>query len=196
MIDQVFLRKLCDALEDAGVPYMLAGSVSAMMYGETRNTHDVDFVIDPTQSQLSELVKELKRHFIVQEDFVLQAMDHRSMFNVIDPTTYDKADFFFKKPGAYFEMEFSRRTLMDLPARDHVSVVSPEDCILSKLRWAKMGESERQFRDAVGVASVQLNTLDRQYVTKWASELEVSDLLVKLWPLAEKLAASRKPESK
>jgi len=56
---------------------------------------------------------------------------------------------------------------------------TPEDIILSKLEWYRMGGevSVRQWNDAVGVLKVQGERLDRDYLSRWASELAVEDLL-------------------
>lgn len=56
---------------------------------------------------------------------------------------------------------------------------SPEDTILSKLEWYRMGGevSDRQWRDILGVLKTQAGTLDLDYLRKWADELKVSDLL-------------------
>lgn len=54
--------------------------------------------------------------------------------------------------------------------------VSPEDAVLSKLEWARMGgDSERQIRDAAGIVEVT-TSLDREYLRFWARELGVLDL--------------------
>jgi hypothetical protein len=58
--------------------------------------------------------------------------------------------------------------------------VSPEDVILSKLEWAKNSESAQQFRDALGVATVQYDRLDRDYLHKWAKELQLEGSLEQL----------------
>ena len=68
-----------------------------------------------------------------------------------------------------------------------VSAISPEDAILSKLEWSKESQSERQFHDALGVAVVQWQRLDKAYLRKWAQELSVADLLETLLNHAEKL---------
>ncbi len=68
-----------------------------------------------------------------------------------------------------------------------VSVISPEDAILSKLEWSKENQSERQFGDALGVAVIQWQRLDKVYLQKWARELSVGDLLETLLNYAEKL---------
>jgi hypothetical protein len=50
--------------------------------------------------------------------------------------------------------------------------VAPEDLILSKLLWMRESRSEIQRRDVESViASVQY--LDRQYIERWATELNV-----------------------
>ena len=48
-------------------------------------------------------------------------------------------------------------------------------------------ESERQFRDALGVAAVQWENLDRDYLRKWARELNVEELLDRLLDQAARL---------
>ncbi|HEV7282532.1 MAG TPA: hypothetical protein VGN57_20175 [Pirellulaceae bacterium] len=56
-------------------------------------------------------------------------------------------------------------------------IASPEDVILSKLEWCKIGESERQFRDASNLYSSRKEHIDEDYLDRWASELGVDDLL-------------------
>jgi hypothetical protein len=58
-------------------------------------------------------------------------------------------------------------------------VTSPEDIILAKLEWYRMGGevSERQWRDVLGVLKTRQGELDLSYLGKWAKELGVSDLL-------------------
>ena len=58
-------------------------------------------------------------------------------------------------------------------------VASPEDIILLKLRWYRMGNeiAQQQWSDAVGVLKVQGDILDVEYLSKWADYLQVPDLL-------------------
>ena len=53
------LHAVAEALDALGVPYMVTGSVAASYHGRPRATHDTDVVIDPTPSQLDELVRRL-----------------------------------------------------------------------------------------------------------------------------------------
>ena len=47
--------------------------------------------------------------------------------------------------------------------------------MIAKLEWAKLGGSERQLRDVVGVLMVQGAALDRAYIERWVTELDLSD---------------------
>lgn len=44
------IRRVLDALGNAGVPYMLTGSFASSFHGAPRTTQDVDIVIAPTSA--------------------------------------------------------------------------------------------------------------------------------------------------
>jgi hypothetical protein len=58
-------------------------------------------------------------------------------------------------------------------------IVSPENTILSKLEWYRLGDevSARQWRGILGVLKTRAGEIDLAYLQKWAGELKVSDLL-------------------
>jgi hypothetical protein len=62
-----------------------------------------------------------------------------------------------------------------------IYLASPEDTILAKLEWYRMGGelSDRQWRDIVGVIQVQNERLNRDYLEQLSKEMGVSDLLAK-----------------
>jgi hypothetical protein len=64
-----------------------------------------------------------------------------------------------------------------------VFIAIPEDIILQKLIWHRMGAriSERQWNDVLGVIKVQGDRLDRDYLNYWAQELKVADLVEEAW---------------
>ena len=82
--------------------------------------------------------------------------------------------------------EFTRRTV-HMVLGINAAVITPEDSILSKLDWSRDSESARQFEDAVGVARMNLPSLDLTYLRKWASELNLEARLEKVLEEAKNL---------
>jgi hypothetical protein len=68
-----------------------------------------------------------------------------------------------------------------------VYVVSPEDIVLAKLEWYRMGGevSDRQWGDVLGVLKTRAGELELDYLRKWAGELKVGDLLERALEEAE-----------
>ncbi len=173
-----FIQAICGALGNAGIPYMIGGSVASSIHGPQRSTNDVDIVFAPTPAQLDEFLAAVSE-FYVSRPAALEAHRRRSMFNVIDMPSGHKADLIFLKQRPYSETELDRRVRIRFAGRE-IFVASPEDVILSKLEWSKIGESERQFQDAVGVALTNGPQLDIGYLEKWAVELGVVEGLNEL----------------
>jgi hypothetical protein len=177
------LRRIREALDSAGVPYMLTGSFASSLHGAPRVTHDVDVVIAPVLGSLLKLFQQFPvEQYYVDRDVALQAYATGGMFNVVDYSTGWKIDFIFRKPRPFSVEEFERRREQVLDGVS-VFVASPEDVILAKLEWAKLGESERQLRDAAGILSSHESDLDLAYIEKWATSLEVT----KYWERVKQL---------
>ncbi len=175
-----FLQRIITKLNAAGIAYMITGSLGSGLYGELRTTNDIDIVMDPSPVQLKKFVESFEDgQYYVDMESALDAFQRRSMFNVIDFETGWKVDLILIKDRPYSIEEFTRRRpgeLLGIP----VYVASPEDIILSKLEWVKMSESERQFKDAFGVAVSKWDDLDKNYLQKWAVTLGVEKLFEKL----------------
>jgi hypothetical protein len=176
MNQEEFIIRVVGDLRATGIAYMVAGSVGSGLHGEPRSTHDVDIVIDPTAEQLERLVQALGADYYVSPEAAREALHHRSMFNLIDFANGWKADLILRKDRPFSREEFSRRR--ETPyGSGSLWVASPEDVILSKLEWAKITPSERQLRDALGVAVTQWPHLDQEYLRHWARELGVEEPL-------------------
>jgi len=162
-------RNLRDALEQVGVPYMVTGSIANSVHGVPRATQDIDVIIEPTREQLVELMRWFKEPvYDADIDDALDAFRQRSMFSVIDRRGIWKVDFIFRKARPFSKREFDRRRIIEI-LDISVYAATPEDVLLAKLEWAKLGESERQIRDAAGIIEVQGENLDKAYVERWAA---------------------------
>ncbi len=170
-----FLQQIAGALADAGVPAMLTGSVASAYRGAMRATMDIDLVIDPTAETLEGFVDRIEAlGFYVSRDAARDALAERTMFNVIDPESGWKADLIVRKARAFSQEEFTRRQPVEYLGV-HVTIARPEDLILAKLEWAALGASARQLEDARELARLTGDTLDREYITRWAVTLGVAN---------------------
>lgn len=169
------LSRLIPGLERAQVPYMLTGSVASSAHGIPRSTRDIDIVIGPTRVQLLTLMLEFPSdRYYADEQQALQAPANRSQFNVIDFATGWKVDFIIAQDSPYARTAFARRVRVDI-AGTVVCIASPEDVLLAKLQWAKVGESNRQLQDAGGILRTQGDKVDLPYVERWVRDLHVEE---------------------
>lgn len=155
------------------VPYMLTGSLASSMYGIPRATNDVDIVIAPTRDQLLNLVQLFQRvGLTVHTESALNAHRNRTLFNVIDFSRSLKVDLILRKDRQFSVTEFERRETYDVQGM-RLTLATPEDVLLAKLEWAKMGDSARQLEDAAGILKMQRDTLDLEYIEEWVQVLEL-----------------------
>ena len=154
---------------------MLCGSLASISYSQPRATYDVDLIIDPTFAQLNALIASMNgEEYYVSLEAAQAAHAARSMFNVIDFETGWKIDLMILKRRPFDTEEFGRRIEHKVLGR-RVSVLTPEDSMLSKLEWRKESQSERQYEDVVRVATAQWAKLDLPYLRRWAAELGITE---------------------
>jgi hypothetical protein len=166
------LREIVQALDAAGIPHMIAGSLASTLHGEPRSTQDIDLVVEPTPDQLAVFVDGIDRdRFYVGDAF--GALEHRDQFNLIDTTTGWKVDLIIRKERPFSRTEFARREPAVILGVS-TAVATAEDTILAKLEWAKAGDSDRQRRDVTAMITVQRTTLDMSYLRHWAEVLDVT----------------------
>lgn len=166
-------EKLRAALEAAHVPYFVTGSFASSAHGIPRSTNDIDIIIAPTPDQLGALMDQLSdpEYYADRED-AFEALRRRSQFNVIDNATLWKVDFIVSKDTPFDVSRFARRRITEI-AGVGVYAATPEDVVIAKLLWAKLGESDRQLNDAAGVIRMQADALDHSYIQSWVDELEL-----------------------
>jgi hypothetical protein len=169
------------ALEQIGVPYAVGGSLASSVHGIMRSTLDVDIVADMKLEHIQPLIAALSKEFYADDEMMKDAVEQHSSFNLIHYETAFKVDIFIRKLRAFDQMQLERRrpSVIATEPDQSVYVVSPEDIVLAKLEWYRMGGevSDRQWRDILGVLKTRAGELDLAYLRKWANELKVSDLI-------------------
>jgi hypothetical protein len=177
-------QRVVRALDAAGIPYMLTGSFASAYHAVPRATQDIDLVIAPSRERLMELAQAFSPPaYYCDAGAALDALDRESLFNVIDLATGWKIDFIIRKSREYSRTEFARRRLVPFEGLD-LYIASAEDVLLSKLEWAKLGESGRQLEDAAWLLRRRGDDLDRAYLDRWVQGLQVGEQ----WEAARRLA--------
>ena len=172
---------VADALEACHVRYLVGGSLASAVSGEPRSTLDVDLVVELNEKDVEPLVAALGDRFHVDADSIRRAVRERSSTNVIHYPTSTKVDLFIMGGSPIDAEQMNRRQRVQVSTEPDrwLYVHTPEDILLQKLRWYRMGNevSDRQWRDILGIILVQGNRLDQPYLSHSAEALGVSELL-------------------
>ena len=167
------LSRMGPALERAEIPYMITGSVASSAHGAPRSTRDLDIVIAPTSEQLQALLKQLpSSSYYADQQQALEALANRSQFNVVDFAAGWKVDFIIAEESEYGRTALARRRLSRI-SENPVYLTAAEDVVIAKLRWSKMGGSDRQLHDAAGIVTTQGSRLDIAYIEHWIGALSL-----------------------
>jgi hypothetical protein len=176
-----FVRLVLDALDAAGVDYLIGGAVALAAWGDPRTTRDLDLVVDLPLEAMADLSRELeKRGMLVPVEVLVDFMiENRadSPINAIHMHSGYKAKLFLLKPGDVFrEMNLKRRRLVDLgPPLGQVYVHAPEDLILNKLHYFTISQQSKHIRDIAGIVLNLGEALDDDYIDQWAARLQLTE---------------------
>jgi hypothetical protein len=184
MIDAIAVTvQVTKALESIGVRYFIGGSIASTLYGMVRTTQDSDIITELDVEHIPVFMEKLQNDFYVDGEMIADAISHSSSFNIIHKESMFKVDLFVPHKRTFINEQFARAREESLSSDPQMTayVASPEDIILAKLEWYRMGGevSERQWRDVLGVLKVQGMMIDTEYLQRMATELNLVELLVR-----------------
>ena len=170
MHERDLIKLFVEPLNQQGIRYLVEGSVAAMLYGEPRVTHDIDFMaflnvedlhrlhttfpqstfyVPPVEAMLAELGREKPGHF-----------------NLIHPESGLKADFYLVKRDELDGWAFRRVVQYEVEGIT-VRVAPPECVIVRKLEFYREGGSDKHLRDIRGMLAVSGDQMDHQELQQW-----------------------------
>ena len=172
---------LASTFDRLGIDYVLGGSLASSLIGEPRATNDVDIAVQLSIEATSPLVEHLRQEFYVDAEAAQEAVLRRSSFNVIHLSSMLKADIFVLGDSLIDRLQIQRRrrVLVSTEPKVELWVGSVEDQVLRKLFWFQEGGevSDRQWRDIVGILTVQRDSVDLDLLRKDSTELGLAALL-------------------
>ena len=171
------LRFAVNTLERLQIPYLVVGSFASSIWGEPRLTMDIDIVIDLRSDQIVPLCQAFPApEFYISEAAVREAVTRRRQFNVLHPTSANKIDFMIPRDDAWSRLQLTRGRQRQYDGEIDLQVCSPEDVIIAKMRFYKEGQSPKHLRDIAGVLDLQGESLDREYIAKWARAMQLQEV--------------------
>lgn len=177
-----FLKLVIEALNAAGIEYLIGGAIATWAWGEPRATQDLDLIVKIPIKSVNKLSKELqKRDMLVPAEIILDnILEDRAdiPINAIHMHSGLKADLYPVREGDELRRSaFQRREQVDYgPPIGTVYIHSPEDLILYKLIYFGLSQQSKHARDIAAILKAKKNDLDLHYIEGWAARLGLSSL--------------------
>lgn len=165
-----------DALETAGVPYMIVGSLASNFHGIPRSTRDADFVVEVPPGNLERLGDALPPDLTLQRQGSFEAVTGTTRYLIALTDSPFVCELFVRSDDAHDRERFSRRQRVRLLERV-AFVATAEDMIVTKLRWADAAGRSKDVEDIRNIIAVRGSELDWAYVERWAAAHGTTSLL-------------------
>jgi len=164
---QLFIRPI----HDAGLPYLVVGSVGSTFYGEPRLTMDVDLAVTFSGAQaetLGQLFPETEFYVPPTETLREEAERSGGHWNIIHTPTGLKADFYPCGSDAFFRWAWGHRQVARLN-HGEIHYAPAEYILVWKVKWFAQGGGEKHVRDIRRMLELAPQALDQKLI---ARELE------------------------
>jgi hypothetical protein len=153
-----------DALNEAAVPYLLAGSVATNAYSIPRSTKDADFVVEMNAESLAQVSRRLEPLFELDPQQHLETTTWTRRYILKARTLPFEVELFLKSTDPHHQEQWQRRREIFIAFLNRSTFLpTPEDIIIQKVRWGR----PKDLADAGGIMSVRGKTLDWSYIERW-----------------------------
>lgn len=163
------LNKIVTIFNNEQIAYMLVGGFAMSYYNRFRFTADIDCVIQIHPYHVDQIVK----YFPDWEAFIPSFKENVAkglLFNLTDFETGIKYDLVPYQDSDYSWTAFERRKEVEFYDIKCL-IASPEDLIISKLKWYNISKSAKQLEDIKFL--LKETGIDMQYLTGWSNRLNL-----------------------
>ena len=171
------LTKIAKELKNLEIPYLVTGGIAVAAWGRVRATLDIDIVIEIEKNKISPLMSALRKISpagYADEEMAKDALREEMEFNFIDPETGLKVDFWIRKNNEFSQNEFTRRVPRKVNGQE-IYFISPEDLVLRKLQWYKMGKISKHLEDVESI--LKISKVNLNYIKNWAEKQSTIKIL-------------------
>ena len=173
------VRRVFEACDAVGIPYVLVGSFASNVYGVPRSTKDADFVVQTGPGQFSQLMTALGSSFRRDPQVQFETVTGTKKILVEEVESGFEIEFFELSDDPHDQERFARRRRLSVLGRD-AWILSPEDVLVTKLNWLHRAARKKDLPDVENVISVQGDALDWPYIESWCDKHGSRPLLEKI----------------
>jgi hypothetical protein len=164
------------ALDAAGIPHMLVGSVASNFHGIPRSTRDADVVVQLPPDGLLRLASGLAPPLRLEPQAAFEAVTGTTRHLVTLGGSPFVCELFELSDDPHDRARFARRVAARVFGHD-VFVASAEDMIVTKLRWLVGANRPKDREDIRNILAVQAGRLDWSYLREWCAAHATESLL-------------------
>jgi hypothetical protein len=173
------LKEVATKLDQLQVNYFLVGSLASMYYSRSRFTNDIDLVVQIGAGQVKNFSQSFQfpEYYCPPFEVIQDEVMRRGSFNLIHQDSGIKIDIVLNKTSEISKSELSRRRKVEIIPGFVAFIASPEDIILKKLEFYKLGTSEKHLSDIREILS--FSEVDHEYLKKWTESLGLQNEWIK-----------------
>ncbi|MFH1222998.1 MAG: nucleotidyl transferase AbiEii/AbiGii toxin family protein [Pseudomonadota bacterium] len=165
---QKLISRIAAELNKRKIPYMIIGGHAVILYGEPRLTRDIDITLGVDQEKLPELLNVCKKlKFKILPDNVEAFVNKTMVLPVVDTATNIRVEFIFSYT-LYEKTALNRVNNVNINGTP-VCFASCEDIIVHKI----FAQRPRDIEDVKSILLKNKN-IDKKYIRKWLTELELT----------------------
>lgn len=181
MPDAGLIELFVAPLNDAGLTYMVTGSVASMFYAEPRFTADVDVVVRVIAPEDLRKAFSSPDYYCPPADVIAVeiARPLHGHLNILHTPSALKADVYLAGEDPLHRWALPLRRRFDVGGRE-IWVAPPEYVILRKLLFFREGGSSKHVRDVRALLAAQGEKLDLATLERLSEERGVSELLTEI----------------
>lgn len=157
--------RVITALNQSGISHMLVGAFSRNAYAHARATQDADLVVSLSGHSLAELMKDLGPDFSLENQTTFETNTGTYRDTLIAKDSGFKIELFHLSSDSHDQERFKRRRETRF-AGHPTFIPTPEDVIITKLRWLRAKDRE-DIKDIL--AFLDPGSLDWKYVHHWTA---------------------------
>jgi predicted nucleotidyltransferase len=156
-------KRVIGALNLAGIPHMLVGAFSRNAYAPPRSTQDADVVVALTGHSLRVVAEGLGADFSLEGQTSFETNTGTLRDTLIHKEAHFSIELFHLSQDAHDQERFGRRRATSFDG-EPTCIPTPEDVIITKLRWARRKDMD-DVRDILRF--VEPGALDWNYLHRW-----------------------------